>query len=276
MPTVETNGVETYYERRGDGPPVVFVHGGMLDHRQWEPQVAALAGDYETYAYDVRGHGRTGGSALTSYSIELFARDLASLVDALGLDRFALCGTSTGGCVAQVYAARHPERVAALVLADTFTPALSGRAEYLQRSLSLRLAVHPVRLVGYERVERWLVGLYERLHDERASGDYGAVRALRSGGPGMRTGEFAKVARAIAGFHETTVDLAAVAAPTLVLYGEHEPPFLRAHATRFADAIPDVAVREVPDAGHAANLDNPTAFTAALEEFLADTYAAAE
>jgi pimeloyl-ACP methyl ester carboxylesterase len=63
MPTVRTNDIETYYERRGEGPPVVFVHGAIVDHSQWDPQLDALSGDYTTVAYDVRGHGRTGGHA---------------------------------------------------------------------------------------------------------------------------------------------------------------------------------------------------------------------
>ena len=60
--TVRTNGVETYYERRGDGPPVVFVHGMFMDTAMWEAQAEALSDDFTTVTYDVRGHGHTGGS----------------------------------------------------------------------------------------------------------------------------------------------------------------------------------------------------------------------
>ena len=86
MPTILTNGVETYYERRGSGPPVVFVHGAILDHSQWDPQTEELSDDYTVLAYDVRGHGRTGGSRRGSYSVELFADDLAALLDGLNRD----------------------------------------------------------------------------------------------------------------------------------------------------------------------------------------------
>ncbi|NIC00466.1 alpha/beta fold hydrolase [Halobacterium sp. R2-5] len=268
MPEIETNGVETYYERRGSGPQVVFVHGAILDHSQWDPQVEALAEDYEVITYDVRGHGRTGGSPVGTYSVGLFAADLRALVDALDLDRPVVCGLSMGGCIAQVYAAAHPGEISGLVLADTFAPELGGRGEWVQRSLLLRATVPFVRLVGYERVERALVWLQRRLHGARVGGDYERVEALRASGPKLTTAEFAKVVRAVAAFHETTVDLAAIAAPTLVLYGEHEPPFVRRHAATFAAGIPNVEVREVPDAGHASNLDNPEFFTAELGAFL--------
>lgn len=269
MPTVRANGVETYYERRGSGPPVVFVHGATLDHAQWDPQVEALADAYTTIAYDVRGHGRTGGSATTTYSMELFADDLEALLEALDVEKPVLCGLSTGGCIAQVYAARHPEALSGLVLADTFTPSLSGWGEWLQRSAALKATVPFVRLVGYERVERVLVWIQERL-TAGAGGDYEQIEQLRDEGPKMSTPEFAKVVRAVADFDEIAVDLSAISVPTLVLYGENEPPFVRRHAPILEAGIPDATVRIVPGAGHASNLDNPGFFTEALEAFLAD------
>ncbi|WP_336344308.1 alpha/beta fold hydrolase [Halalkalicoccus ordinarius] len=269
MPTVQTNDVETYYERRGDGPPIVFLHGAALDHAQWAFQMDALSDDYTTIAYDVRGHGRTGGSAVEAYSIDLFADDLDAFVTALDLERPVLCGLSMGGCIAQTYAARHPDRLAGLVLADTFTPAFLTWGERLQRSVLLRATIPPVRLLGYERVERAMVWLHERLR-RGSSGDYGEIKRLRAEGPRMETDEFAKVIRAVARFDETRVDLPSITVPALVLYGENEPAFVRGHASRLNATLPDVTVREVPGAGHASNLDDPEFFTRAVREFLAD------
>jgi alpha-beta hydrolase superfamily lysophospholipase len=66
----------TYYEDRATGPSVAFVHGAILDHAQWDFRMDALGDEYRTIVYDVRGHGRTGGSARERYSVELFADDL--------------------------------------------------------------------------------------------------------------------------------------------------------------------------------------------------------
>lgn len=268
MPTVRTNDVETYYEQRGTGPPVVFVHAAVLDHTQWDPQVDALSDEYTTIAYDVRGHGRTGGSGTDPYSMDRFAEDLDALITGLHLDRPVVCGHSMGGCIAQVYAATRPETVSGLVLASTFSPEPFDRREWFQRSVLLRAAIPPARLVGYERVEKAMVWLQERF-SKGASGEYGNVERLRETGPRMDTEEFAKVIRAVASFHETTVDLSAITAPTLVLYGEREPAFVRRHAAKLGAEIPDASVKEVPDAGHASNLDDPEYFTGALREFLA-------
>lgn len=268
MPTLQTNGVETYYERRGEGPSVVFVHASVLDHSQWDGQVAALADDYTTVAYDVRGHGRTGGSAAESYSIGLFAEDLHALVEGLDLDRPVVCGHSMGGLVAQRYAATYPDEVGGLVLADTWTPPILGVDDWFVRRLMLNAAVLPARLFGYERVERAHVWLYERLF-AGSSGQYGRIVDLREGMAPMATDEFVKVIRATTGDHESSIDLPTIPVPSLVLFGADDLPFVKRHAAELAARIPSASVTEVPRAGHASNLDNPEFFTATLREFLA-------
>ncbi|WP_436927268.1 alpha/beta fold hydrolase [Halosimplex amylolyticum] len=274
MPTVRTNDIETYYERRGEGPPVVFVHAAILDRTQWDAQVDVLSDEYSVITYDVRGHGRTGGSAVGRYSIELFADDLAALIDALDLEKPVVCGFSTGGCIAQVYAARHPDRLAGLVLSDTFTPELLSPLEWLQRSVIPRATIPPARIFGYERVEKVMVWVQERIAGEEFSGDYGNVEKLRETGPSMETDEFAKVIRALAFFHRSAVDLTAISVPTLVMYGENEAGFVRTQAARLGAEIPDATVRVIPGGGHASNLDNPEFFTNAVRGLLADAYPA--
>jgi pimeloyl-ACP methyl ester carboxylesterase len=270
MPTIRTNGVDTYYERRGNGPPIVFVHAAILDSHQWRPQVDVLGEDYTTITYDVRGHGRTGRSELDRYSIELFADDLAALIDELDLETPVLCAHSTGGCIAQVYAARHPEKLSGLVLASTYTPDIATRGEWLQRSLLMRATIPPVRLLGYERVEKAMVWLQERFQGEDVSGDYEAIQALRKEGPTMTSAEFAKVIRAIVAFAESEVDFAAITVPTLVLFGENDVDFVRRHAVTLGGELPDVTVREIPGAGHGSNLDDPEFFTDAVREFVGE------
>jgi pimeloyl-ACP methyl ester carboxylesterase len=266
VPTVRTNDIETYYERHGDGPVVVFVHGAILDHSQWDPQVQTLDDEYTTIVYDVRGHGRTGGSSRETYSIELFAEDLDALITGLDLEKPVLCGLSMGGCIAQLYAATYPEKVSGLVLVGTFTPDLSTVGERLQMAL-LRATILPARLVGYERVERVLVWLQERFQ-KGVSGDYENVEQLRARGPTIETAEFAKVIRALAAFPTAVVDYTAITAPTLVLHGEHEPAFIRRQSQLLTEYIADAVLSEIPDAGHASTLDDPAFVTSTVREFL--------
>jgi pimeloyl-ACP methyl ester carboxylesterase len=268
MPSIETNGIETYYERRGSGPPVVFVHGSMVDHSHWLPQAEALADAYTTVVYDLRGHGRTGPSVRDRYSVALFVADLDALVAGLGLERPVVCGTSMGGAVAQVYAATHPETVAGLVLAETFTAGHLDPRERLQWAF-LRAMVLPVRLVGFERANRLNVRVNELLN-RGSSGDPGTVDELVEAGPSITTDEFAKVARTMTRFAggRDGVDLAAITVPTLVVYGENEIGLVKRHSRELSATIPDATLRVVPEGGHASNLDDPEFFTATLREFL--------
>lgn len=264
---VETNGIETYYERRGEGPPLVFLHGAIMDHRMWEPQVAALADEYTVLTYDVRGHGLTGGSDAADYSADLFAEDLHALLTALDIERPVLCGLSMGGMIAQAYAARYPDDVSGLVLADTFTAAPvgpSGRAIFAGDRLIARLSPH----VSYKRLNRLKMRLGNLLQPG-ISGDIETTQGLVDDGPTMAPAELRKVVWSLQAFADGDFDVGAITAPTLVLHGEHEPSLLGAMAAyihaHVADAGDEVTV--VPDAGHASNLDNPAFFTAAVRSF---------
>lgn len=271
MPTVQTNDIETYYEQRGSGPPIVFIHGALVNSALWEPQVEQLCDEYTTITYDVRGHGHTGGSVRGVYSIELFADDLAALLSALDIERPVLCGLSMGGCIAQVYASRHPERVGGLVLADTFTAARLHWRDRLQR-LQMKSTLLPARVFGFERVERALVWLSERISED-SSGEYANVRELRANSPTIPTREFGKIVRALTAFSRSTVDLGAITVPTLVLYGEDDVGFIERHSEQLASTIPNATLREIPNAGHTANTDAPAVFTEAVRDLLDDVYA---
>lgn len=236
MPTVQTNDIETYYEQRGNGPPIVFVHAAIVDHSNWSPQLEALSNEYTTIAYDIRGHGRTGGSANDVYSVELFANDLAALINALHLENPVIIGNSTGGCIAQVYAARYPEKISGLVLADTYTSDVQDWRDRVQFA-ALKSTIPPARLVGYERVEKVKNWIHERF-DKGASGDYENIVRLRKNAPRMESDEFAKVIRAMATFPEMEVDLSAITVATLVLYGENDIGFVRRHVLKMTTEIP--------------------------------------
>ena len=264
----ETNGIETYYERRGEGPPVVFVHGTLMSTTAWDAQVEALSGEYTTITYDVRGHGRTGGSDVESYSFDLYAEDLHALLAALDVGKPVLVGLSGGGCIAQVYAARHPENVAGLVLSDTFTTgplSLSGRLLFANlRVFGLLDSV--VRYTTLNRLQLWVAN---RLAPG-SGGDEVTTQRLIEEAPTITHREFVKITDAMASFPSSDFDGTGITAPALVLYGERTPATFRAMHARVPEGLPnaEVEVQVVPDGGHASNVDNPEFFTEAVRGFL--------
>lgn len=262
MPTIQTDDIETHYEWRGDGPPIVFVHGALSDHTAADRKLEAFSDAYSAIAYDLRGHGGTTNPNDAPYSIDRLAEDLHAFVTALDLDQPVICGVSMGGMVAQVYASRYPDRLGGLVLADTFTPAYAGLGDQFQRTALMQASIGLLRLVGYERAKSVLLWFGRKLEGDTTT----SLRAEAF--PEMETVAAVNALQAVASFHRTDIDLASIDVPTLVLYGEHESSVISRHAPRLAAEIPDATVREVPDAGHASPWDNPEFFNEAIRDFL--------
>jgi 3-oxoadipate enol-lactonase len=97
---------------------LVLIHSLALDRTIWDDVVLRLAGEVEILAYDCRGHGQSGKGA-ADFTPELFACDLAELLDHIGWQSAAVGGCSMGGCVAQAFGGLYPQRASALGLIDT-------------------------------------------------------------------------------------------------------------------------------------------------------------
>ncbi len=110
--------LEVAYERVGEGPPLVLVHGAAEDGRVWQPQLAALADEFTVVAWDEPGAG--GSSDVPpDFGLSDYAHCLAALIEALGLGPAHVGGLSWGGTLAQELYRHHPGLVATLVLIDT-------------------------------------------------------------------------------------------------------------------------------------------------------------
>src|SRR5215212_5530741 len=120
------NGVTLAVEVRGEGPAVLFVHGYPFDRSIWRDQLESLDG-YRRIAPDLRGMGQSDAPDL-GYGMGIYADDLASLLDALGVNDVVLCGLSMGGYVLFEFLRRWRHRVRALILMDTRVEADSTEA----------------------------------------------------------------------------------------------------------------------------------------------------
>jgi pimeloyl-ACP methyl ester carboxylesterase len=119
---VHAGGVRLAYKTWGPAgaPPVVLLHALGEQSSDWAPVASALAPSWRVHAPDLRGHGASDWPG--SYTIEQLTTDLAAFLDALGLDQVTLGGHSVGGPPAYLYAARHPDRVARLLLEEPAPP----------------------------------------------------------------------------------------------------------------------------------------------------------
>ena len=114
---ISRDGVKLFYREEGSGdPPIVFVHGGAVDHSTWDEHMAHFAPRHRVVAMDLRGHGQSDKvGPLTS---DTFRDDLAALIDQLDLAPAVVVGASRGGGIANRVAVDYPGQVKALVLID--------------------------------------------------------------------------------------------------------------------------------------------------------------
>ena len=99
MPTTKNSSIQTYYEVHGEGEALVFIHGLGSSSGDWQFQTAFFPEYFKTIVYDVRGHGQSE-KAKGPYSVPLFAKDLAELLNELGIEKAHIVGLSMGGWIA--------------------------------------------------------------------------------------------------------------------------------------------------------------------------------
>jgi aminoacrylate hydrolase len=133
MPRISIGDCHLHYERHGAGFPVLFVSGLGGLGSFWREQLASFGKRFEVILHDHRGVGQSDHSRI-SYTVERMAEDVVRLMDALGIDRAHVVGHSTGGAVAQILALEHPERLASIVIAASWTKADA----YFRRLFALR------------------------------------------------------------------------------------------------------------------------------------------
>lgn len=245
--------------RRGDGPVLLCLHGIGSSSRSFEGQLEGLSTVATVVAWDAPGYG--GSPAWpTPRGMDGYADDAIALLDELDCPVADVLGTSFGGVIATRIALRHPDRLRSLVLADS-TP---GSGTSPERAAAMRARVDELEEVGAEtfaaaRAPRLVSPsagqeLVDRVADTMAS----AI-----GMPG-----YAHAAAAMAETDHRDV-FARIAVPTLVLVGEHDQVTPPQTSRAIADAIPDAAYVEVPNAGHMSNVENPDAFNDRVRQFLA-------
>ncbi len=226
--------------------PMLLTHGFGASRAMWASNVEALAAEREVLTWDLPGHGAS--AAPPELSHEQCLADMLELLDTLGGARAVLGGMSLGGFLSLLLCARHPERVAGLVLVDT-GPGFrddAARAEW----------------------NAWVAELAEELEarglDALRPGPESAAAEHAAGAAGL-----ARAARAILTQRDGEVfaSLGGIAVPALIVVGAEDERFLAA-ADAMARRITDARKLVIERAGHAANMDQPESFNRAVCEFL--------
>jgi pimeloyl-ACP methyl ester carboxylesterase len=226
--------------------PILLTHGFGASQAMWTPNLDALGVDREILTWDLPGHGASGSSGELSH--ELCIAQMLELLDRLGAPRAVVGGMSLGGYLSLLLCARHPARVAALLLVDSGPGFRDDGAR--------------------EQWNAWVGGLADDLvaHGLAAlrAGPESIAARHADGAPGL-----AAAARGILTQRdgEAFESLGAIAVPTLVVVGAQDDRFLAA-ADAMTKRISGARKVTIENAGHAANMDQPAEFNRAVREFL--------
>lgn len=272
---IVANGVELHYIEKGEGEPLILLHGGVGDYRSWDAQFEEFAKKYRVISYSRRFSFPNKNPSVAQYRSGLSdAKDLRALILALGLKKVHLVGLSYGGFTALLFAVDHPEMVRSLVLVE-------APAHQLVR-----------RLPGGEVVYKDFFAELKPVADAYRKGDDRSAMVRFNQVMGR---DFDKVpVKAANEMLENSLALKAISlapdpypdiprkkllglqVPTLIVSGERSSMKIhRLVDAELARLIPGAKTRVIPNAGHAVPKENPAEFNKTVLEFLDSASAAA-
>lgn len=259
MDEIEVAGLRIAFERAGEGPPLVLLHGILGDRRVWRRQLDDLSDEFAVVAWDAPGCGRSSDPPET-FRLPQYADCLAGFVDALGLRRPHVLGLSLGGALALELYRRHPTVPMTLVLASAYAGwAGSLPAEVVEQRLRqcLREADQPP--------DQWVPGWIPGLLTESAPAELVAeVVAMMSE---FHPAGYRAMAYAVAEADLRDV-LPHIDVPTLLLYGDADQRSPLNVAEDLHAKVPASRLVVLPGVGHLSNVEAAAQFNAEVRIFL--------
>jgi pimeloyl-ACP methyl ester carboxylesterase len=253
--------VELHVVERGQGMPIVMLHGFPLDHTMWDAQLNALAEQWRVIAPDLRGFGKSAAAGETA-TMEQMADDVAGALDTLGVrEPVVLVGLSMGGYVAFQFLRKYPDRLKALVLCDTRSIADSPEAAAGRHKLAeqvLREGMQPV-------ADAMLPKLFA---PATVAGALETIEAARRTILQNRPAGIAAALRGMAERPDVSAELPRISVPTLVIVGQEDAISTVDEMRKIAKAIPRAEFVVLPRSGHMTPVENSAAFNEAIEPFL--------
>ncbi|MBS7249934.1 MAG: alpha/beta fold hydrolase [Candidatus Freyarchaeota archaeon] len=256
-------GFQMYYEDVGKGVPVVFIHGLGGDSKDWKLVIPELSKEIRCIAVDLRGHGQSD-KPNEPYTQSLFARDVISLLNYLGIKRAYFCGASMGGYVAQKVALTYPQRVRGLILVGASphipeqTVKVSGKwAEtLLTKGLEafIEVQVKDVFHPAFARHHKEIIDIFRESKRVPPS----EVSGLINKGMQIEPIDFRKRLREIK-------------APTLIIHGHDDQIVPVEYAELMHKQIPNSQLAALPLCGHLPAMERPTYFADLLLYFIEKT-----
>jgi 3-oxoadipate enol-lactonase len=260
MASVSAGEVELAYEWHGEGDETLVLVNGLADTKEtWEAQLPAFSERYRVLAFDNRG---VGGSDIPPgpYTTAQMAADLHGLVDALGLQRFHLVGTSMGGMIAQEYAIAHADRLLSAAFCNTY----AWPGPFCLRMFACWRDLVPAMGVGFTQREvvlwAFTTDFFERREDELRE-----IEAYMAANPQPAEPYLAQLSAIET--HDTRGRLGAVTCPVLTLVGDEDLIIYPELSRRMHEELPNSTYADTRG-GHACLWEYPHEFNTMVLRFL--------
>jgi 3-oxoadipate enol-lactonase len=260
------NSIRINYDDVGNNgdPVIIFIHGFPFNKSMWNQQVEALKDNYRVIAYDVRGHGNSDAGK-GDFSIDLFANDLISLMDALKIDKAMLCGLSMGGYIALNAIENYPDRFDALILSDT--TCIADTPESKEKRMK---TIDSIRKDGVEKfADESIKNLFATESFNSKKKEIAEVREMI-----VNTDEesIIKTLRAFYERKETCSKLPDIKVPVLIIVGSEDKITPPAAAQMMHEKIEDSVLKIIENAGHLSNIENHSVFNKQIVELVSTVY----
>ena len=272
------NGITLHYVDQGTGMPVIFVHGSLSDGGYWADQIGPFSTRYRAISYSRRYNYPNTNPAQPGYSAVVDSDDLAAFINTLHLQKVVLIGHSYGALTALFLAARHPELVRALVLAEA--PAISllkhvqdkGESEQgkaMFNDIQQRM-VRPMQQ-AYRKGDReeGIRIFIDYVFDDPHAWD---KMSQSSRNETLKNGREWDVMMTAGTLFPTLTPrtVRGISAPVLILMGAKSYPFLGVIGRELARLLPNSKTIIFPDAGHQMWMQDSEACRNDVEKFLTD------
>lgn len=248
----------THSQLEGEGPLITMIHGIGASTDSWAGLVPLLKDRFACLSYDLRGHGRSE-VVPGRYELDAYVDDLAALLDARGIAASHLAGHSLGGVIAQAFALRYPERTKSAILVST---AACRTPEEREAILGLARTVERegAAFIMERAMARWFTPAFQDAHPE--------VIARRKARVLETDPESFANAFRIYAESDLGDELSGIAAPTLILTGEHDVGSNPRIAEAMRRLIAGAELEVLPDLRHAVLLEAPALVAQRIAAFV--------
>ncbi|SHJ95433.1 Pimeloyl-ACP methyl ester carboxylesterase [Pseudonocardia thermophila] len=264
--TVAVDGGHIAYDRAGTGPAAVFLHGGALDRRMWDPQLG-FTDRWTVVRIDARGHG---DSSTPRAPFRHYA-DVVAVLEALDLGPAVLVGLSMGGATALDVAITRPDLVRAVVACGAGASS-AGAADLFRDPWTLARLGELAHAAATRDAERWTEAFLQ-------VGLVGPYRAVTDVDPAVLAGCRAMIAHTLAAhvvhggpppqsLPDAAARAAEIAVPVLAVTGALDSPDHVRMSRELAETVPDGRLAVVERAAHLPNMEEPALFDAQVRRFL--------